>query len=92
MISLDVDCLYTYIETPLCFQAVWDCFNKYLDASRPGEAIIKLLELILTCNDFEFVSDVYLQSKGQQWERNLKEISYSPTLVRLNNWIRKNFL
>lgn len=43
LFSLDVDSLYTNIETLLGLKAVGDCFNKYPDASRPNEAILELL-------------------------------------------------
>ncbi|MGL4283371.1 MAG: hypothetical protein ACRCSI_07050 [Eubacterium aggregans] len=35
LFALDVDSLYTNIETPLGLKAVRDCFDKYPDASRP---------------------------------------------------------
>lgn len=54
LFSLDVDSLYTNIETPLGLKAVPDCFEKYPDVSRSDEAILELLELSLTKNDFEF--------------------------------------
>lgn len=38
-----------------------NCFNKYPDTSRPDEAILELFELSLTCNDFEFGGEFYLQ-------------------------------
>ncbi|XDV42480.1 hypothetical protein PO909_011135 [Leuciscus waleckii] len=64
LFSLDVESLYTNIETPLGLKAVRDCFSRYPDASRPDEAILELLELSLTCNDFEFEGEFYLQIKG----------------------------
>lgn len=38
--------------------------EKYADASRPVEAILQLLEISLTKNDFEFEGAFYLQTKG----------------------------
>lgn len=64
LFSLDVDSLYTNIETPLGLKAIRDCFNKHPDTSRPDEAVLELLELSLTCNDFEFGKEIYLQTKG----------------------------
>ncbi|XDV25687.1 hypothetical protein PO909_029562 [Leuciscus waleckii] len=64
LFSLDVESLYTNIETPLGLKAVRDWFSRYPDASRPDEAILELLELNLTCNDFEFEGEFYLQIKG----------------------------
>lgn len=51
LFSLDVESLYINIETPLGLAAVRDCFARFPDASRLDEAILKLLELSLTCND-----------------------------------------
>lgn len=64
LFSLDVDSLYTNIDTPLGLKAVRDCFEKFPDASRPVKAILQLLELSLTKNDFEFEGAFYLQIKG----------------------------
>ena len=64
LFSLDVESLYTNIETPLGLRAVRDCFARFPDASRPEEAILELLELSLTRNDFEFEGEFYLQIKG----------------------------
>ncbi|KAI2647985.1 hypothetical protein H4Q32_026593 [Labeo rohita] len=64
LFSLDVDSLYTNIETPLGLQAIRNIFNKHPDPSRPDEALLNLLELSLTCNDFEFHGEYYLQTKG----------------------------
>lgn len=38
--------------------------EKYPDASRPDKAILQLLEISLTKNDFEFEGTFYLQTKG----------------------------
>lgn len=59
----DVDSLYTIIETQLGLQAVRDCFSQNTDISRLDEAILQLLEISLTCNDFEFAGEYYLQIK-----------------------------
>ncbi|XDV35105.1 hypothetical protein PO909_005132 [Leuciscus waleckii] len=64
LFSLNVESLYTNIETPLGLRAVRDCFARFPDASRPDEAILELLELSLTRNDFEFEGGFYLQIKG----------------------------
>lgn len=64
LFSLDVESLYTNIETPLGLKAVRDCFDRYPDSSRPEKEILELLELSLTCNDFEFEGEWYLQIKG----------------------------
>lgn len=45
-------------------KAVQDCLKKFPDPSRPDGAILKLLEISLTKNDFEFEGAFYLQTKG----------------------------
>ena len=69
--SVDVDALYTQINTHLGLQAVRNIFDQYPDPSRPDEELLKLLELGLTCNDFEFNSKFYLQvhgtAMGKKW-------------------------
>lgn len=62
--SIDVDALYTNIETSLGLEAVRKVFDQYPDASRPDEELLELLKLGLTCNDFEFDSKMYLQIYG----------------------------
>ncbi|KAL0149653.1 hypothetical protein M9458_055041, partial [Cirrhinus mrigala] len=61
---MDIDSLYTNIETGAGLAAVRDCMNRYPDAKRPDDFILKLLEINLTKNDFEFDSKFYLQIKG----------------------------
>lgn len=64
LFSLDVESLYTNIEIPLGLAAVGECLARYPEVSRPDEAILQLLELSLTRNDFEFEGSYYLQIKG----------------------------
>lgn len=45
-------------------RAVENCMRRYPDFNRPDEYILKLLEINLTKNDFEFDSKFYLQVKG----------------------------
>lgn len=64
LFTMDVDSLYTNIDTPSGLRAVKDFFVKYPDKNRPDEALIKLLDINLNKNDFEFDSKYYLQIKG----------------------------
>lgn len=64
LFTIDIDSLYTNIETPSGMEAVRECFARFPDKNRPDEAILKLLEINLTRNDFEFNSRQYLQVKG----------------------------
>ena len=64
LFSIDIDSLYTNIETEAGLQAVKELFNKYPDNKRPDEELLELLSLNLTKNDFEFNNKFYLQTKG----------------------------
>lgn len=62
--TMDVDSLYTNIDIGEGLQTVAKIFHKYPDNNRPDEALLKLLEINLTRNDFEFNGEFYLQIKG----------------------------
>ena len=64
LFSIDIDSLYTNIETEAGLRAVRETCQKYPDSSRPDEELLELLELNLTQNDFEFNNKYYLQIKG----------------------------
>ena len=62
--SMDVESLYTNIETNRGLEAVKSKMKKYPDPSRPDSYILQLLHLSLTKNDFDFNGKCYLQIKG----------------------------
>ena len=62
--SMDVDALYTNIETGPGLAAIRRCFEKYPDPKRPDDLLLELLEVSLTTNDFVFDGRRYLQIKG----------------------------
>lgn len=62
--SIDVESLYTNIDTPAGLSAVRKVFEKYPDVKRPDDEVLQLLEINLTRNDFEFNGEYYLQIKG----------------------------
>ena len=64
LFTIDIDSLYTNIETEVGLKAVEKFMEKYPDPKRPDQYILKLLEINLTRNDFEFDSKFYLQIKG----------------------------
>lgn len=64
LFTIDIDSLYTNIETEVGLKAVEKCMRQYPDPARPDTYILKLLEINLTRNDFEFDSKFYLQTKG----------------------------
>ena len=62
--TIDVESLYTNIDILSGLATVRRFFQRYPDESRPDEEILKLLEINLKCNDFEFNGEYYLQIKG----------------------------
>lgn len=62
--TIDVESLYTNIDIPAGLATVRRFFQKFPDMERPDEQILKLLEINLTRNDFEFNGEYYLQIKG----------------------------
>lgn len=64
LFTIDVESLYTNIETEAGLEAVKDWFQKYPNRRRPDKQVLELLKINLTRNDFEFNSQYYLQVKG----------------------------
>ena len=64
LFTIDIDSLYTNIETTLGMKAIQKWLEKYPDPNRPDKQLLQLLHISLTKNDFEFNSEYYLQIKG----------------------------
>ena len=64
LFTIDVDSLYTNIDTKEGIQAVKNIFYKFHDKKRPDKELLQLLEINLTRNDFEFDGQYFLQIKG----------------------------
>lgn len=64
LFSLDVDSLYTNIQSSEGLLAVKNTFLKYPNSKRPDKEILQLLEINLTKNDFEFDGQFFLQIRG----------------------------
>ena len=64
LFTIDVDSLYTNIETKEGIQAVKEIFQNNHDKKRPDKELLQLLEINLTRNDFEFDDKFFLQIKG----------------------------
>lgn len=54
LFSIDINSLYTNISTELGLRAVREAFDKYPDPARLDSALLELLHLGLTRNDFVF--------------------------------------
>jgi len=61
---MDVENLYTNIETKKGLEAVSKALSHYPVEGSPDECLLRLLELTLTKNDFEFNREYFLQVKG----------------------------
>lgn len=64
LFTIDIDSLYTNIETKSGLMSVNKWFKKYPDPRRPDAHLLKLLEINLVRNDFEFEDEFYLQISG----------------------------
>lgn len=58
--SIDVDSLYTNIETERGLLAIESAFQQHPRQDRPDKELLELLKITLTCNDFEFNNTFYL--------------------------------
>lgn len=64
LFTIDIDSLYTNIDTDMGLRAVQHVFDKYPDNNRPDSELLQLLEICLKNNDFEFNNKQYLQVSG----------------------------
>ena len=66
LFSLNVVSLYTNIPTDMGLSYIEDFLNhhRHEDSRTCNEMLLKLLEFVLTCNDFEFNEEFFLQIFG----------------------------
>ena len=64
LISADISALYTNMDLDRSIRCVEDAFTQNPEVGRPDGHIIKLLEICLKYNDFEFCGNYYKQVKG----------------------------
>lgn len=64
LFTLDVDSLYTNIDTTEGMQVIKEKFQQHPDKKRPDKELLQLLEINLTRNDFQFNNEYFLQVKG----------------------------
>lgn len=64
LFTMDVESLYTNIETERGLLAVQEWFRRHPDPNRPDESLLELLNLSLTRNDFHFNEQWFLQIRG----------------------------
>ena len=78
LVSGDVTALYTNMNLALTLQAVRQSFLHHPDPNRPSDILIKLLDITLNNNDFEFNGKTYLQTCGVPMGR-----VFSPSLANI---------
>lgn len=64
LFTIDVDSLYTNIQTEARLRATASVFTKYPDNTRPDQYILQILEICLNNNDFTFNNNHYFQVSG----------------------------
>ena len=64
LVSIDVSGLYTNIPQPEGLDAVGDALEDREDKRIPSDFIVKLVELVLKNNIFEFISELFIQTIG----------------------------
>lgn len=64
LFTMDINSLYTNIDTVDGMRAVKAIFKKYPDKERPDEELLKLLHISLTRNYFNFSNRFFLQITG----------------------------
>lgn len=64
LFTIDIDSLYTNINTNIGLRAVREIFIHHPDPKRPDSEILQLLEICLTHNDFTFNNQWFLQIQG----------------------------
>lgn len=64
LFTIDIDSLYTNINTEQGLRVIQSCLNRYPDSDRPDQELLQLLRICLTNNDFSFNNNHYLQVHG----------------------------
>ncbi|KAL2076769.1 hypothetical protein ACEWY4_027632 [Coilia grayii] len=86
LFTMDVESLYTNIDTNLGLETIKLWFQKYPNPNRPDKYLLQLLEISLRRNDFEFDSRFYLQIKGTAMG---KKFAPSYANIFMANWEEK---
>lgn len=87
--TVDINSLYTNIDTERGLKAVHNAFIQHPDDSRPDKQILQLLKISLTRNDFEFDNKVFLQIQGTAMG---KKFAPSYADIYMAEWERTLFL
>ena len=78
LVTADVTALYTNMDIPRTLEIVRETLLQHPETNRPDDYILRLLEITLYNNDFEFNGEFYLQTCGTAMGK-----SYAPGLANL---------
>lgn len=78
LVTGDVSSLYTNMNLDRILMIVKDTFEKFPDDKRPDKELLKLLDITLKNNDFEFNGTFFLQIHGTAMGKK-----YAPSLANL---------
>lgn len=86
LFTIDIESLYTNINTELGLRTIKNILEQHPDPKRPDEELLQLLEICLRCNDFEFAGRQYLQVQGTAMGHR-----YAPSYANLymSQWERE---
>lgn len=88
IITMDVEQMYPNIDHDAGLAAVKKAFDNNPDPTRPDEEILKLLEISLKNNDFDFNGETFLQTKGTAMG---KRFAPSYANIFMANWETEAF-
>lgn len=89
LFSMDVESLYTNIDTHKGMEIIQHCLKKHPDPTRPDRELLHLLHINLTKNDFEFNGEYFLQLSGTAMG---KKFAPSYANIYMAHWEETAFL
>lgn len=78
LVTGDLTALYTNMHIDRSLDVVAKIFAAHPDSSRPDEHLLKLLDICLRFNDFEFANEMFLQIMGTAMGK-----AFAPNLANL---------
>ncbi|XP_029282304.1 uncharacterized protein LOC115004773 [Cottoperca gobio] len=86
LFTIDINSLYTNINTVLGLKTVSSIFNQYPDKHRPDSELLQLLSICLNNNDFLFNNNHFLQVSGTAMGQR-----YAPSYanIYMSEWERE---
>jgi hypothetical protein len=91
IVTGDITSLYTNMHIDLSLQCVREIFDVNPDPRRPDAAILRLLEVCLRRNDFEFAGQYFLQIMGTAMGKSFAPNLANIYLLKFDEAIRTGF-